>query len=106
VQLAIFSLLFGLGYGGFVALLPAITADYFGAGRAGAVIGRLYTSAAVGNLIGPVIAGDIYDHTGEYTIAIAAGIAVNLLAVACVVALRPPAPRAITRHPVTVPAVE
>ncbi len=105
-QLAIFSLLFGLGYGGFVALLPAITADYFGAARAGAIIGRLYTSAAVGNLIGPVIAGDIYDRTGQYTIAIAAGIAVNLLAVVCIVALRPPARRAAAARPLAVPAAE
>ncbi len=105
-QLAIFSLLFGLGYGGFVALLPAITADYFGAARAGAIIGRLYTSAAVGNLIGPVIAGDIYDQTGHYTIAIAAGIAVNLLAVLCIVALRPPQHRAAAARPLAVPAAE
>ncbi|HLZ71800.1 MAG TPA: MFS transporter [Dehalococcoidia bacterium] len=105
-QLAIFSLLFGLGYGGFVALFPAITADYFGAARAGAIIGRLYTSAAVGNLIGPVIAGDIYDQTGHYTIAIAAGVAVNLLAVACIVALRPPARRIVAARPLAVPAAE
>ncbi|MHB8574670.1 MAG: MCT family MFS transporter [Dehalococcoidia bacterium] len=90
-QLAIFSVGFGLGYGGFVALLPALAADYFGAARAGAIIGGLYTSAGIGNLIGPTLAGKVYDATGAYTIAIVAGIVVNVLAVACIVLLDEPA---------------
>jgi MFS family permease len=89
-QLAIFAVGFGLGYGGFVALLPAITADYFGATRAGAIIGMLYTSAGVGSFFGPIAAAWIFDATGAYTIAIVAGVVVNLLAVAAVVALDPP----------------
>jgi MFS family permease len=89
-QLAIFAVGFGLGYGGFVALLPAITADYFGALRAGAIIGLLYTSAGIGSFFGPIAAARIFDATGAYTIAILAGIAANLLAVASVVLLDPP----------------
>lgn len=89
-QLTIFALGFGLGYGGFVALLPAITADYFGVSRAGAIIGMLYTSAGVGTFFGPIAAARIFDATGAYTIAIVAGIAVNVLAVVAVLALEPP----------------
>jgi hypothetical protein len=53
-----------------------------------------------------VIAGDIYDQTGHYTIAIAAGIAVNVLAVLCIVALRPPQRRAAAARPLAVSAAE
>ncbi len=89
-QLAIFSVVFGVAYGGFVALIPALAADYFGAVRAGAINGSLYTSAGIGNFIGPLLAGRIFDATGAYTIAIGAGIVVNILAVLCIVALRDP----------------
>lgn len=89
-QLSIFALGFGLGYGGFVALMPAIIADYFGATRSGAIIGMLYTGAGIGSFFGPIAAARVFDATGAYTIAIVAGIVVNLLAVAAVAALNPP----------------
>lgn len=84
-QLTLFAFWFGVGYGTFVALFPALTADYFGAARAGAILGLLYTSAGIGSFFGPIFAARVYDATGAYTIAIAAGIAVNLLAILCVV---------------------
>lgn len=94
-QLVIFSIVFGTAYGGFVALLPALTADYFGAARAGAIIGALYTSAGIGNFIGPLVAGRVYDSTGTYTIAILGGIVVNILAVICIVLLAEPSTQAV-----------
>lgn len=67
VALAIFALAFGLFYGGFVALIPAFTADLFGLRAASAVIGVLYTSVAFGTLLGPTLAGWAFDTTGSYT---------------------------------------
>ena len=61
-----FALWFGLSYGSIVSLLPAICMDYFGAKSVAGVVGTLYTGAAVGNLLGPVLAGAVFDATGHY----------------------------------------
>ena len=92
-SLAIFAVAFGLAYGGFVALLPALTSDYFGARNAGGIIGILYSSAGFGTLIGPVLAGAIYDARGSYTLPILFGVVLNLVAVACIAAIPEPATR-------------
>lgn len=65
--LAIFALVFGLSYGGFVALAPAYAADLFGLRAMSAVLGVLYTSVAFGTLLGPTLAGWVFDTTGSYT---------------------------------------
>ncbi|WP_298724792.1 MFS transporter [uncultured Ferrovibrio sp.] len=67
IALAIFALAFGIFYGGFVALIPAFTADLFGLRAASAVIGVLYTSVAGGTLLGPTLAGWAFDTTGSYS---------------------------------------
>ncbi len=48
-----FAFSFGAFYGGFVALLPTFTADNFGRHNAASVMGLIYTSRAVGGLLGP-----------------------------------------------------
>jgi MFS family permease len=73
--LVIFALVIGTGYGGYVALAPAVLARFFGTGNLGALVGTLYTSNAFGTLIGPPLAGFIIDHTGGYRWAVAAALA-------------------------------
>lgn len=67
LALAVFALAFGLFYGGFVALVPAVTADLFGLRAMSSVLGVLYTSVALGTLLGPTLAGWVFDSTGSYT---------------------------------------
>jgi MCP family monocarboxylic acid transporter-like MFS transporter 13 len=64
--LAVFALWFGLSYGGIVSLLPAISMDLFGPRAVAGIIGTLYTGAALGNLLGPVLAGAVFDRAGSY----------------------------------------
>ncbi|MCY1373815.1 hypothetical protein D9M69_611120 [compost metagenome] len=80
--LALFALAFGVCYGGWVALLPAVVMDRFGGRHISSIIGVLYTSVAFGTLIGPVAAGYAYDLRGTYALPIAASAAANLLAAA------------------------
>ena len=80
VALALFALAFGLFYGGFVALIPAVTADLFGLRAMSSVLGVLYTSVALSTLLGPTLAGWVFDSTGSYTWPIL------LCAVGCVMA--------------------
>jgi MFS family permease len=89
-QLAIFAFIFGICYGGFVALYPALTVDYFGGRHASGIIGVLYTGGAAGSFLGPKLAGDAFDRFGSYTIPIAIGAACALLAVVFVIAAPEP----------------
>ena len=90
--LVIFALAFGASYGGFVALMPALAADYFAGRRFSTVLGLIYTSAAVGALVGPTLAGALYDARESYALPITLGIVLNGVAVACMALLRDPAP--------------
>jgi MFS family permease len=80
--LAAFALMFGLFYGGFVALAPTLVADSFGPRNVSAIIGILYTSVAFGTLVGPTAAGFAFDTSRSYQVPILAGAAANLVAAA------------------------
>ncbi len=62
--LVIFALVLGVGYGGYVALSPAVLAHFYGTQRLGTVLGALYSSGGVGVLMGPPVAGFIIGHSG------------------------------------------
>ncbi|WDZ75264.1 MFS transporter [Ensifer adhaerens] len=80
LPLAIFALTFGVVYGGWVAILPAVVMDYFGGRHVGSIIGALYTSVAIGTLVGPSAAGFAFDFSHSYTLPILAGALANGLA--------------------------
>jgi MFS family permease len=88
--LAAFALAYGVFYGGFVAILPALVMDRFGGRQLSSIIGVLYTSVAVGTLVGPVVAGLAYDLQRSYTLPIAIAAVANVVsaAIVAVVALR------------------
>ena len=78
--LAVFALVYGVFYGGFVAILPALVMDYFGGRNVGSIIGVLYTSVALGTLVGPSAAGYAFDLSHSYTVPILCSIAANAIA--------------------------
>lgn len=78
--LCAFAFGYGVFYGGFVAVLPALVMDYFGGRNVGAIIGVLYTSVAFGTLVGPATAGFAFDATHSYTAPILAGVCANIIA--------------------------
>jgi MFS family permease len=82
--LAGFAFVFGMIYGAWVAVLPAVVMDYFGGRNVSGIIGILYTSVAFGTLIGPSAAGFAFDLTHDYTLPILAGVAANVIAAAIV----------------------
>ncbi len=77
--LAAFAFVYGVFYGGFVALAPAVVTDYFGGRNAGSIIGILYTSVAFGTLIGPSAAGFAFDISHSYLLPIIASAVANLI---------------------------
>jgi MFS family permease len=86
-SLAAFAFVFGVFYGGWVAVLPALVTDYFGGRNVSAIIGILYTSVAFGTLIGPSAAGFAFDLRHSYTLPILASVGANVVAAAIVVAM-------------------
>jgi MFS family permease len=89
-QLAMFAFVFGVCYGGFVALYPALIVAYFGNRNVSGIMGVLYTGGAAGSFLGPKLAGDAFDAFGSYTIPIAIGAACAVLAVVLVVSAPEP----------------
>ena len=79
--LLVFTLWFGLSYGGIVSLLPALCMDMFGGRAVAGIIGSLYSGAALGNLLGPVVAGGVFDQTGSYTLVIGGCMGLSALSV-------------------------
>jgi MFS transporter, OFA family, oxalate/formate antiporter len=85
--LALFAVVFGVCYGAYVALLPTIVMDLYGARSVSGIIGCLYTGCGFGTLIGPWLAGAAYDALGTYQAPIAAGALLSFAAAVCVLPL-------------------
>lgn len=80
--LAAFALMFGGFYGGWVALLPSLVMDWFGARHLAGIIGILYTSVGIGTLIGPGAVGYAFDLTKSYGLALIGSAIAGLLGAA------------------------
>jgi predicted MFS family arabinose efflux permease len=98
LSLLLFAFVFGTAYGGFVALLPAFTADLYGGRSVGAIIGLLYSGSAFGALVGPPFAGAMYDINDSYTLPIVFAALANVVAVGLLLRLRTPARITASQH--------
>ena len=85
-SLAAFAFVYGVFYGGWVAVLPTVVMDYFGGRNVSGIIGILYTSVALGTLIGPSAAGFAFDLSRSYTLPILASAGANIVAAVIVAA--------------------
>jgi sugar phosphate permease len=61
-----FFIIYGLGMGALFTLTPAIRARYFGRGSFGSIAGISRAFTIPVGVLGPVLAGYIYDKTGSY----------------------------------------
>jgi OFA family oxalate/formate antiporter-like MFS transporter len=76
LQLEIAAAWIGFNFGGNFALFPSATADFYGTLNLGVNYGLVFTSYGVAGIIGPLMAGRVFDTLGSYEPAfIAAGIA-------------------------------
>jgi MFS family permease len=64
--LILFLLFFSVGYGGTNVLRAALIQSYFGQLAFGRLIGLVVGASAVGGIIGPTLAGYLFDTTGSY----------------------------------------
>jgi MFS family permease len=84
--LVAFAFVYGVFYGGWVAVLPAVVMDYFGGRNVSGLIGALYTSVAFGTLVGPSAAGFAFDATHSYRLPILLSAGANIAAAVIVAA--------------------
>ena len=64
-----YAAVFGLSYGGWVALYPSLTGEVFGLASLGAVFGGISIGAGLGSAVGPTVAGYIFDASRSYQLA-------------------------------------
>jgi len=83
-MLYIYSLLLGVNIGGMTPILPGLIADYFGAKHFGAIFGASHFVLILGDAIGPIYGGWIFDTTGKYNTAFLSSIVLSFLAMICV----------------------
>jgi MFS transporter, OFA family, oxalate/formate antiporter len=95
---------FGAGYGGSTAILPALVGDQFGRRSAGAIVGQIFAGAGAMAAIGPYVAAAIYDATSSYRVAFLLSGACNVVALVLASLLRPPRRHEQGRASATVPS--
>jgi sugar phosphate permease len=76
----VFAVVFGLAGGGFITLLPIVTAELFGLASLGAIIGGITFLTTIGDAIGAPVAGTIFDKTGSYDLAFLICVVVSAIA--------------------------
>jgi sugar phosphate permease len=91
-QGAVGAVLFGLGIGSMLTLLPIAWADYFGRANYGAIRGLALSAQVIAQAAGPILAGAMHDWTGGYARALECFAALSFLSVLAALAARRPQP--------------
>jgi MFS family permease len=94
----VFALLYGFVGAGPTILEPMVAADSFGLRRFGSLNGLVHIGGTTGAVLGPVIAGKVYDLTGSYWPAFYFFIAILVVSGVIVMLTKPmtaPAPAAV-----------
>jgi MFS family permease len=80
----------GIVFGGFLAVMPALSTLYFGERHAGANYGLLFTAFGVGNVVALFAGGWIREATGAYVSAFYIGLALSAVGLLLSLEVRPP----------------
>ncbi len=74
----------GFAYGGTIAAYPAAIAKLFGMHSSARIYGRVFTAWGAAGLLGPWLAGVLFDVSGDYRIALLVAAAIGLGSVAAI----------------------
>ena len=80
----------GVVFGGFLAVMPALSALYFGAEHAGVNYGLLFTAFGIGNVVALFAGGWIRQTTGAFLSAFYVGLALSAIGLLLSLEVRPP----------------
>jgi len=88
-MLYLFAVLFSFGYGGIAVLISPVVAEQFGLNSLGTILGIIFFICAIGETIGPVVAGYIFDMTGSYQLGFLVTAILSFIGLILVSILRP-----------------
>ena len=88
-MLYLFGGIFGFAYGALSPLMSPIVAELFGLSSHGAIFGFTFLMGEIGEAIGPVVAGGIFDVTGNYQWAFIFSAVISLLGIVLSSLVRP-----------------
>ena len=90
-MLYVFAVAFGVGNGGWFPQIPVLAGRIFGNRHIGTIFAALLLGAGVGAVVGPIVAGYVFDVTGSYKIAfiVAAGTAFGAVVLTAMLKDRP-----------------
>ncbi len=80
----------GIVFGGFLAVMPALSTLYFGERHSGANYGLLFTAFGVGNVVALFAGGWIRETTGAFFAAFYIGLALSAIGLLLSLEVRPP----------------
>jgi MFS family permease len=88
--LVVFSVVLGFAYGVRISLVPAVLIDIFGRQNLGFILGVFFTASGLASVLGPILAGFIFDATGSYQWCIALALGMGVLGTIAIAPLRNP----------------
>ncbi len=88
VIFVVFATLIAMCYGGTMGVYPALTADAFGIRHNGVNYGIMFIGFALGGYIGPILANNLYDSTGSYSVPLMAVGAMGAAALLIILVLK------------------
>jgi OFA family oxalate/formate antiporter-like MFS transporter len=91
--LALIAALIGANYGANLALFPSITKDYYGLQNFGMNYGLVFTAWGVGGFMLALLAGKVYDATGNFNFAYYCSASLLILAAMVTFIVKPPQQR-------------
>ena len=65
--------MFGFGWGANSTIRMSMVSEFYGVRSVGTLIGLTHIAWSVGGIIGPVLAGHIFDISGSYRVAFSVG---------------------------------
>ena len=83
----VFSVIFGFGYGGMILLVTIVTVELYGLASLGMMLGIFSFYDTAGGVLGPPLAGSIFDATGSYSLAFLISVMLGVLAIILSLAL-------------------
>ena len=83
----VFSVIFGFGYGGIILLVTIVTAELYGLSSLGMMLGLFAFYDTAGGILGPPLAGSIFDATRSYSLALLICVILGVLAIILSLAL-------------------
>jgi len=91
----LYVVLFGIGYGGIIVLIPGIVLNYYGSRNSASIMGIAMLLQTLLGAVGAVLVGGIRDASGSYVPAFGLMIGLGAVGALCAYSAKPPVPKTV-----------